>query len=90
MAENTVDRKQLRRTGPRIRRVFSYPAVLATAMLAAVALIKIFEATLEAPWDALLIDRERGTYPITVQNFMWLVFMVGLGVHGPCNYIGDP
>ena len=79
MTENAVDRKQLRRTGPRTRRVFSYPVVLVAAMLVAVALIKIFEATLEAPWDALLIDRERGTYPSTVQNFMWLVFMVGLG-----------
>ncbi len=63
----------------RPRRSFSYAAVLVVAVLCAVGLVKLFEATLEPPWDALLIDRERETYPVTVQNVMWLVFMVGLG-----------
>lgn len=79
MAEDAVDRKRLRQRAVRPRRVYSYPAVLAVAVLAAVALVKAFETALEPPWDALLIDRGRATYPVTVQNVMWLVFMVGLG-----------
>ena len=52
------------------------PRYLLVALAAAVVLIKIFEASLEPPWDDLLIDRERGTYPLTVQNVMWVVFML--------------
>jgi biopolymer transport protein ExbB/TolQ len=79
MAEDTVEPRHRRSASPRPRRIFSYPLMLAVAGLAAVGLIKLFEVTLEAPWDALLIDRERETYPITVQNVMWLVFAIGLG-----------
>lgn len=79
MAEGTIDRKTLRRQAPPTRRVYAYPLVLLTALAAAVGLIKLMEATLGPPWDALLIDRWRETYPITVQNIMWLVFMLGLG-----------
>ncbi|MDX1422688.1 MAG: MotA/TolQ/ExbB proton channel family protein [Kiloniellales bacterium] len=79
MSEGAIDRKPASERRPRPSRIASYPLVIAAALGAAVALIKIFEASLEAPWDALLIDRERGTYPITVQNVMWVVFMLGLG-----------
>ncbi len=79
MARGAVDRKPLTEAPPRPRRVTAYPVVIAVALAAAVVLIKIFEASLEAPWDDLLIDRERGTYPLTVQNVMWVVFMLGLG-----------
>jgi biopolymer transport protein ExbB/TolQ len=87
MTEGAMERRQSAGQGqgqgqgqrPRPRRITSYPLVILAALAVAVALIKIFEATLEPPWDALLIDRERGTYPLTVQNVMWVVFMLGLG-----------
>ena len=79
MSEGAMDRKQRTGQGPRARRITAYPLVIAAALAGAVALIKVFEISLEAPWDALLIDRDRGTYPLTVQNVMWVVFMLGLG-----------
>ena len=79
MSEGAMDRKQVAAKGPTPRRITSYPLVIVAALAAAVALIKVFEASLEPPWDALLIDRNRGTYPLTVQNVMWVVFMLGLG-----------
>jgi hypothetical protein len=77
--DGAMNRKQMAGQGPRARRISSHPLVIAAALAGAVVLIKVFEASLEAPWDALLIDRERGTYPLTVQNVMWVVFMLGLG-----------
>ena len=64
---------------PPVRRIFSYPLILAACLGLAVALIKIFEIHLTETWAAILIDRERESYPITVQNAMWLVFGLGLG-----------
>ncbi len=74
-----MDRKQVAAKGPLPRRITSYPLVIVVALAAAVALIKVFETSLAPPWDALLIDRDRGTYPLTVQNVMWVVFLLGLG-----------
>ena len=79
MSEDAIARTPATDNSPPPRRITSYPLVILAALAAAVALIKGFEATLVAPWDALLIDRERGTYPLTVQNVMWVVFMLGLG-----------
>lgn len=33
----------------------------------------------EIQWSAVLLDRTRGTYPLTIQNAMWLMFCFGLG-----------
>ncbi len=62
-----------------VRRIYSYPIVLIACVVIAVALIAAMQALLPAPWDAVLLDRERETYPLTVQNVMWVVFAIGLG-----------
>jgi len=64
---------------PRIERLFSHPVILFLCLATAVAMIRIFEITLPDTAAALLIDRDRPTYPLTVQNVMWLVFALGIG-----------
>ncbi len=54
-----------------------YAIAVSVSLLTAVAAIAIMDAALPETWQALLIDRERATYPITVQNVMWLVFAFG-------------
>ena len=62
-----------------IRRVFSHPLILTVCIAAAIALIVLINAFAPPSVAALLIDRERGSYPFTVQNVMWIVFAMGLG-----------
>ena len=62
-----------------IRRIFSYPIVVLVCLLGAIATIRLFEVYLDETWAAILIDRGRPTYPVTVQNAMWIVFAIGLG-----------
>jgi len=64
---------------PRFKRILSYPAILIGCLTAAVVLIQIFDWYLPDAAAAILIDRERSTYPFTVQNLMWLVFALGIG-----------
>jgi biopolymer transport protein ExbB/TolQ len=64
---------------PRGRRLFGHPVILLLCLTAAVLLIQLFDAVLPDDWAAILIDRERSTYPVTVQTLMWLVFALGLG-----------
>jgi biopolymer transport protein ExbB/TolQ len=61
------------------RRIFAHPVILLLCLTGAVLLIQLFDALLPDEWAAILIDRERPTYPVTVQNLMWLVFALGLG-----------
>lgn len=61
------------------RRLFGHPVILVLCLTAAVLLIQLFDAVLPDSWAAILIDRERSTYPLTVQNLMWLVFALGVG-----------
>jgi biopolymer transport protein ExbB/TolQ len=78
--ETVDDRSALARTErPRFRRVFSHPAILLACLVGAVALIWLFERTLPDEIAATLIDRGRSTFPLTVQNIMWLVFGLGVG-----------
>jgi biopolymer transport protein ExbB/TolQ len=63
----------------RLRRVFSHPLILATCLMGAIGLIKLFEVFLPDAVAVILIDRDQVTYPFTVQNLMWIVFAVGLG-----------
>ncbi len=61
----------------RVQRVFTHPAILVLCQAAAVLAIFLMDAYLPAGPAAILIDRERSTYPFTVQNLMWLVFALG-------------
>ena len=64
---------------PRARRVFSHPFILLACLVGAVALIHTFDLVLSDAWGEILNDRGRSTYPLTVQNIMWLVFALGIG-----------
>jgi len=63
----------------RVSRVVSHPLILIACLLAAALLIWLFDRLLPAEAAVILIDRERSTYPLTVQNVMWLVFALGIG-----------
>ncbi len=65
--------------GTRVQRVFTHPAILALCQAAVVLAIFLMDAYLPDGPASILIDRERSTYPFTVQNLMWLVFALGLG-----------
>lgn len=56
-----------------------HPTVIAISVVLAVLTIIVLQWVLPAGAAALLLDLERGTYPVTVQNTMWIVFAVGLG-----------
>ena len=64
---------------PRVRRVFSHPVILILCQASAVLAIYLMDAFLPDGAAAILIDRERSTFPATVQNLMWLVFALGVG-----------
>jgi biopolymer transport protein ExbB/TolQ len=53
--------------------------VLGLSFLLALVLIKLFEVAVPRSWAVILIDLEQATYPLTVQNLMWIVFALGLG-----------
>lgn len=63
----------------RIRRIFGHPFILFACLAAAICLIKLLEFYLPDAAAVILIDRDRSTYPFTVQNLMWIVFALGLG-----------
>ncbi len=65
-----------RRPTPRALR---HPVVLALCLAVAVAVIWAIQVYLPAPLAVVLIDLEQVTYPVTVQNVMWLVFALGIG-----------
>lgn len=65
--------------GSRLRRIFSHPIILVACLAGAVGLIKLMELYLPDAAAVILIDRDRSTYPFTVQNVMWIVFALGLG-----------
>ncbi|MCP4328365.1 MAG: MotA/TolQ/ExbB proton channel family protein [Alphaproteobacteria bacterium] len=78
-AENGSVTATAARARPRVRRVFSYPVVLILCVLLAVAAIWGMQTVLSPTWAAILLDLGRETYPLTVQNIMWVVFAVGFG-----------
>ncbi|MGI9492682.1 MAG: MotA/TolQ/ExbB proton channel family protein [Geminicoccaceae bacterium] len=61
------------------RRIYSHPLILVGCLLFAVVLIQAINLLLPAEIAVVLTDRDRSTYPFTVQNLMWLVFAFGLG-----------
>lgn len=64
---------------PRVRRVHSHPLILIACLFGAVVLIWLFDRFLPESAAVILIDSGRATYPVTVQNLMWLVFALGVG-----------
>ena len=62
-----------------VRRVFSYPVILVTSLVLGVASIALMDALLPDTAAVILLDRDRSTYPVTVQTTMWIVFALGLG-----------
>lgn len=66
-------------TGVRITRVYAQPLVLAGALATAILLIAGIHIFAPEAASVILIDKQRATYPLTVQNAMWLVLGVGLG-----------
>lgn len=80
MSALSPDAPQLAHTKPpKPKRIFSYPLILGAALGCAVLAIYAMQSVLPESWAVILIDLKRPTYPITVQNAMWLVFAVGLG-----------
>ena len=69
----------LSREGPRIWRAYSHPLILLACLAGAALLIQLIDLLLPASWAVSLLDRDRSTYPLTVQNLTWLVFGLGLG-----------
>jgi biopolymer transport protein ExbB/TolQ len=61
-----------------MQRIFSHPAILVAALLGAAVAIFLMDRFLPDTLAVLLIDRDRETYPLTVQNVMWVVFAIGL------------
>ncbi len=54
-----------------------YLSVVGLSLLLAAAFIVLIDVTQTDDIKALLIDRERSTWPLTVQNVMWFLFAFG-------------
>ena len=52
---------------------------LAVSLITAVIIIALLARILPPEAAAILLDINRGTWPLTVQNILWLAFFVGLG-----------
>lgn len=72
------DQESVEVRGP-VRRIFSHPVILLACLAGAVAAIHAMELYLPDWIAVVLLDRNRETYPFTVQNLMWLVFALGFG-----------
>jgi biopolymer transport protein ExbB/TolQ len=74
MAEIAQTRQtQARNAGSNLK----YLGIVLGYVVAAVAFIALMDATQSDDVKALLLDRERSTWPFTVQNVMWVVFAFG-------------
>ena len=65
--------------GAPVRRIASYPLILIACLAGAVVLIQLIDLLLPHGFAVTLLDRDRPTYPFTVQNLEWLVFALGIG-----------
>ena len=61
------------------RSIFSHLLILFGALIAGLMTILLFHNILPDTAAEILIDRDRDSYPFTVQNVMWIVFFLGLG-----------
>lgn len=77
----TSEPEQLGRSAakPTLRRVFSHPVILVIALVAALLAIYLMDRFLPASLAVVLLDKDGGSYPFTVQTVMWLVFAIGSG-----------
>lgn len=64
---------------PPVRQIFSHPVILILSVAGSVLAIYLMDLLLPDSLAAVLLDKERGSYPLTVQNVMWVVFAVGFG-----------
>jgi biopolymer transport protein ExbB/TolQ len=65
--------------GPRLWRVYSHPLILIACVAGAIVVIQLIDLLLPHGFAVTLLDRDRSTYPFTVQNLEWLVFAIGIG-----------
>ena len=80
MSELTESRGEGETIGPpKVERVLSHPAILILCQAGAIGAIALMDRFLPDQAASILIDRERSTYPATVQNLMWLVAALGIG-----------
>ena len=68
-----------------IRRILNRPLVLSLSLAAAVAMVTAMDVLLPSPLAAMLLDKGRSTYPVTVQTIMWIVFALGVGELRPAR-----
>ena len=52
---------------------------LTISMLTAVVVIALLAKVLPPSAAAILLDINRGSWPVTVQNILWLAFFAGIG-----------
>ena len=64
---------------PARRRLVSHPVVILVSLVLSLVTIGLLQLVLPDGVAVILLDSERETYPLTVQNVMWIVFGVGLG-----------
>ena len=63
----------------RTQSLVTHILILIAAAIAGVITIILFQIFLPDYVAEILIDRDRETYPFTVQNIMWIVFSLGMG-----------
>jgi biopolymer transport protein ExbB/TolQ len=64
---------------PRPWRAYSHPLILIACLTGAIVVIQLIDLLLPHSFAVTLLDRDRSTYPFTVQNLEWLVFALGIG-----------
>ena len=82
MAESILPHGSQQLEGSRRHRTQSlvtHILILVAAAIAGVVTIILFQIFLPDYVAEILIDRDRETYPFTVQNIMWIVFSLGMG-----------
>ena len=80
MADTTVKPGDVdERAKPARRRLISHPVVILISLVLSLVTIALLQLVLPDGVAVILLDSERETYPVTVQNTMWIVFAVGLG-----------
>jgi biopolymer transport protein ExbB/TolQ len=63
----------------RARRVYGRPLILIACLAGAIVVIQLIDLLLPHSFAVTLLDRDRSTYPFTVQNLEWLAFAIGIG-----------
>jgi biopolymer transport protein ExbB/TolQ len=64
---------------PRPWRIYGRPLTLIACLAGAIVVVLLIDLLLPHSFAVTLLDRDRSTYPFTVQNLEWLVFAIGIG-----------